>query len=535
MANYNSLKNAGLAKPSANVSLGSDSSRYTDIFLSGNVNIAGTSLTSTNAVTPRIATIAYVGDDTAAAPAGGQTITLTGSGFVSSSVYVGGTIVASVSVVNSTQLTFVAPAKTAGNYSLNVVNSDGASATFIPGMQYSGVPTWSTSAGSLGSVSTAGSVNFTVAATSDSTVSYSVTSGSLPSGVSLNSSTGVISGTAPAVGSSTTYNFTIRATDSENQDTDRNFSISVTAAISVEYLVVAGGGGGGGSGSENGYVGAGGGGAGGLLSGSVTISPGVAYTVTVGAGGPGGSAGSHNTSYGTGFNSSISGSGLTTVTSYGGGTGGWGGTTSSSPGGNGGSGGGIGAADMYNKIYAIGGKGVYPGSSYNPGPRQGYDGGGYNTGSGNDGGGASGGGAGAAGTPGSSGYGTTGGIGVEWPTGSGTYYAGGGGGGSWRSSGGGGGQGGGGAGGSDGNMWVGAPGNPGTANTGGGGGGALFNGNASMASRVSRPGGAGGSGVVIVRYADSNPAASATTGSPTVTVAGGYRVYKFTSSGSITF
>jgi hypothetical protein len=56
-----------------------------------------------------------------------------------------------------------------------------------------------------------------------------------------------------------------------------------------------------------------------------------------------------------------------------------------------------------------------------------------------------------------------------------------------------------------------------------------------MASRVSRPGGAGGSGVVIVRYADSNPAASATTGSPTVTVAGGYRVYKFTSSGSITF
>jgi hypothetical protein len=29
--------------------------------------------------------------------------------------------------------------------------------------------------------------------------------------------------------------------------------------------------------------------------------------------------------------------------------------------------------------------------------------------------------------------------------------------------------------------------------------------------------------------------ATGTTGSPTVTVAGGYRVYKFTSSGSITF
>jgi hypothetical protein len=40
---------------------------------------------------------------------------------------------------------------------------------------------------------------------------------------------------------------------------------------------------------------------------------------------------------------------------------------------------------------------------------------------------------------------------------------------------------------------------------------------------------------VIIRYADTfNPAAS-TTGSPTITVAGGYRVYSFAASGSITF
>ena len=43
------------------------------------------------------------------------------------------------------------------------------------------------------------------------------------------------------------------------------------------------------------------------------------------------------------------------------------------------------------------------------------------------------------------------------------------------------------------------------------------------------------SGVVIIRYADTFPAATATTGSPTITVAGGYRVYKFTGTGSITF
>ena len=60
---------------------------------------------------------------------------------------------------------------------------------------------------------------------------------------------------------------------------------------------------------------------------------------------------------------------------------------------------------------------------------------------------------------------------------------------------------------------------PGATNRGAGGGGVA----------------SGGSGRVILRYADSFPAATATTGSPTVTVSGGYRHYDFTGSGSITF
>jgi hypothetical protein len=39
----------------------------------------------------------------------------------------------------------------------------------------------------------------------------------------------------------------------------------------------------------------------------------------------------------------------------------------------------------------------------------------------------------------------------------------------------------------------------------------------------------------VFRYADSFAPATATTGSPTVTVSGGFRVYTFNGSGSITF
>jgi hypothetical protein len=66
-----------------------------------------------------------------------------------------------------------------------------------------------------------------------------------------------------------------------------------------------------------------------------------------------------------------------------------------------------------------------------------------------------------------------------------------------------------------------------TVNTGSGGGG-----NYGDATRTIS---AGASGVVILRYPDAFPLATATTGSPTVTNPTGYRIYTFTASGSITF
>ena len=180
----------------------------------------------TGTATPTIATIAYPGDDTAADIAGGQTITLTGTNFAAGArVIINGNAVGIVSVVNSTTITFIAPALAAGSYIFYVVNTDGSTAIAVPGLQYSGVPTWTTSAGSLGTTYESVALAINVAAVSNSTVTYSLYSGLLPSGITVNANTGVISGTVPVTSNTTTYTFTIRATDAERQDTDRQFSL----------------------------------------------------------------------------------------------------------------------------------------------------------------------------------------------------------------------------------------------------------------------------------------------------------------------
>jgi hypothetical protein len=113
---------------------------------------------------------------------------------------------------------------------------------------------------------------------------------------------------------------------------------------SVDFLVIAGGGGGGG------YYYSGGGGAGGYRNSynsessggggsaesSLSLTPGETYTITVGAGGAAGIGNALGTS---GSNSSISGTGITTITSTGGGRSGGAGTQNGASGGSGGGGG----------------------------------------------------------------------------------------------------------------------------------------------------------------------------------------------------
>jgi hypothetical protein len=84
----------------------------------------------------------------------------------------------------------------------------------------------------------------------------------------------------------------------------------------------------------------------------------------------------------------------------------------------------------------------------------------------------------------------------------------------------------------------------------GGGAGAPVSGTAGTAGLGSGPGSYGGGasvtagggsgdaptdGTIILRYSNTYDLAKTTTGSPTVTNTGGYRIYQWTGSGSITF
>ena len=108
-----------------------------------------------------------------------------------------------------------------------MTSGNGTTGTLTNGISYSGIPTWTTAAGTIGSFlrTTTPSVTVTVVASSDSAVTYSITSGALPTGFSLNTSTGAITGTVYNPGSVTTYNFSITATDAEGQTTARAFNM----------------------------------------------------------------------------------------------------------------------------------------------------------------------------------------------------------------------------------------------------------------------------------------------------------------------
>jgi hypothetical protein len=272
---------------------------------------------------------------------------------------------------------------------------------------------------------------------------YSVSSGTLPTGININSSTGLVSGTPTAIYA--TANVTFRVTDAQSNQASTTATVSFTvlsAGYTVQYLVVAGGGGGA-SGDKSGYGMGGGGGAGGMLASSFTANPGTSYTINVGGGGAGATPttsppGVNSGSAGIpGFSSNIFQGATPVVTTTGGGGGGFSTTDGPGAGGPGGSGGSAGGGGGgIRPPGAVGGAGGVATGSPGPGVTgpQGFPGGSGSASpqptpsnaSGGGGGGGKGGAGTTAVTPTS--QSGPGGAGAIWPFTGPTLYAGGGGG-----------------------------------------------------------------------------------------------------------
>ena len=273
--------------------------------------------------------------------ASGTTITVTGAFFSSagttqvkligndSTVYSG----TSVSVSNSTTLTFATPTLTVANepYDVKVIKPSGLFGTLDNALDAGSVPVFTSPAGSVGTLNdsqraTINSVFSSVAATDadGQAVTHTIASGTLPNNLTL-ATNGTWTGTPDAVATQTTYTFTVHATDGTNA-VNRQFSFIINPPNIITFDCIAGGGSnveGAGGNRESGS------GAGGFIASTFDGAPSTVYTMTVGAGGGNAKA--------NGVNSTITGSGLTTITAYGGGAGA---NTDGGIGGSGGSGGG---------------------------------------------------------------------------------------------------------------------------------------------------------------------------------------------------
>jgi hypothetical protein len=173
-------------------------------------------------------------DDTAVSNAGGYVV-ITGTNFTTGAqVLFGSTSATSVTFVDSTQLNVQVPALTAGSYVVYVQNGDGSTAIKLNGITSSPIPVWSTGS-TLTEQASGAPISISLSATSDSNVIYSVANGSsLPSGTTL-AANGLFSGTV-TIENDTTYNFSVNAIDTENQETLRAFSVNVIVSDALYYL-----------------------------------------------------------------------------------------------------------------------------------------------------------------------------------------------------------------------------------------------------------------------------------------------------------
>jgi|TARA_R100000084_G_scaffold45804_1_gene18833 hypothetical protein len=246
----------------------------------------------------------------------GFDIVITGSNYATGDVvnFVGNdnseVTAATVTIDSTTQITARVPSNiqsTKEPFAVKVTSLGGLSGSLSSAFNIDAKPIWQTAAGSLATIfdGARSSVSLSATATDEESdaITYSVQSGSLPSGLSLNTSTGAITGSLSAVGSDVTTNFTLRAT-SGSQTTDRAFSITQKAPVSQTFnytgshqtFSVPTGltaitahiwGAGGGGATHGGWTHSWYGGAGGSAVGTINVSSISTLLITVGQGGGG--------------------------------------------------------------------------------------------------------------------------------------------------------------------------------------------------------------------------------------------------------
>lgn len=181
----------------------------------------------------------------------GTSFTITGSNFDANAavkfVTAGGSEYFATSTTrnNSSSLTATTPRDftvAEGPLSIKVINGTSLSSTLASAVATGGSPVWTTATGTIGTVydlSRTG-VSLAVVATdpdAGATISYSVVTGSVPTGLTFNSD-GTITGNASSVGTDTTSTFTVRATDNAGNTADRSFSITVRAPVTQSFPYV---------------------------------------------------------------------------------------------------------------------------------------------------------------------------------------------------------------------------------------------------------------------------------------------------------
>jgi hypothetical protein len=167
-------------------------------------------------------------DDTAL-PASGGYIRLDGTGFKPGCVVYFNNSAVTTTYISSTRVGAVIPAANVGSYSVMVFNTDNSGAVFL-NLSFSPFPSFTTNAGSIGSFYETLNVSANVNATSDSAVTYSLYSGTLPPNATI-AANGLISGYTTATATQTTYSFVVAADDAQLQTSTRSFSITINPDV----------------------------------------------------------------------------------------------------------------------------------------------------------------------------------------------------------------------------------------------------------------------------------------------------------------